>query len=76
MKTTYRRSAIIQFGTLIAGAGTIPQLIGNELVVANVLPEYTGVSGQMAKPLTAVSLVGNLFTTSRVYRCSNYYNIR
>jgi predicted dehydrogenase len=54
MKSTSRRSAIIKFGTLIAGAGAIPQLIGNESVVRNTLPYYGGAPGQMTKPLTAI----------------------
>ncbi|TSA33442.1 MAG: gfo/Idh/MocA family oxidoreductase [Porphyromonadaceae bacterium] len=31
MKTTSRRSAIIQFGAFIAGAGAVPHLIGNDV---------------------------------------------
>ncbi len=54
MKTTTRRSAIIQFGSLIAGVGVVPQLIGNELEMVNYLPEYTGIPGAVGKPMTAI----------------------
>lgn len=54
MKPTSRRSAIIQFGALIAGAGAVPQLIGNELKDSITLPHYSGVPGKVNKPLTAI----------------------
>lgn len=68
MKTTSRRSAIIQFGALIAGAGTVTQLIDSEIVNKNILPEYHGVPWQVTKPLTAIVIgVGNRSNTYTGY---------
>jgi len=44
----------MQFGALIAGAGAVPHLIGNESDNVHYLPEYQGVPGQVTKPLTAI----------------------
>jgi len=54
MKTTTRRSALIQFGTLIAGAGVVPQLIGNESDINKYLPAYPGLHKPVGRPLTAI----------------------
>jgi predicted dehydrogenase len=54
MKSISRRSAIIQFGTLVSVAGTVPQLIGSQINEINYLPEYPGVPGSVTKPLTAI----------------------
>ena len=54
MKTTSRRSAIIKFGALIAGAGAASQLVGSELDERISLPEYLGIPGPVNRPLTAI----------------------
>jgi len=54
MNPTSRRSAIIKFGAIIAGAGTVPKLIGKELDSTICLPEYSGVPAPITKPLTAI----------------------
>jgi hypothetical protein len=54
MKTTSRRSAIIKFGALIAGAGAASQLVGSELDERISLPEYLGIHGPVNRPLTAI----------------------
>jgi len=73
MKTTSRRSAKIQFGALIASAGTVPQLIGSELVNKNILPEYQGVPGRVRFAAQMVALrkpnarITQLKFISRIY---------
>jgi predicted dehydrogenase len=44
----------MQFSALIAGAGAVPQLIGNEYERIEELPDYAGVPGKMNSPLTAI----------------------
>ncbi|MDD4645101.1 MAG: Gfo/Idh/MocA family oxidoreductase [Bacteroidales bacterium] len=54
MNTTSRRSAILKFGALIAGAGTVPDLIGKELDDVRILPGYAGNTSPVSRPLTAI----------------------
>jgi predicted dehydrogenase len=54
MKTTSRRSALIQFGAFVASAGTFGQLIGNEYESRMFLPEYFGDPRPVNQPLTAI----------------------
>jgi len=54
MNTTSRRSAILKFGALIAGAATVPDLIGKEWDNVHILPGYSGDTTPVSRPLTAI----------------------
>jgi predicted dehydrogenase len=54
MKTTSRRSAIVQLGAILASVGPVGQLIGNECEDHMVLPKYLGDPRPVNKPITAI----------------------